>query len=88
MRIKCVVMCRRGRGRGREREREGEGEGEGEGGWEIQTGRGSADPTLLGALCKTVGWGGVGMRMDETHLSVFHSVSNKVCRHPGSCRRF
>ncbi len=38
----------------------------------------SADPRLLGALRKTVsGWGG-GMRMDEMHLSVFHSVSNRA----------
>ncbi len=41
---------------------------------------GSADPRFLGALCK----GGVeqGMsgyeRMNETHLSVFHSVSNRA----------
>ncbi len=32
----------------------------------------SADPRLLGALRKTVS-GGWWMRMDETHLSVFHS---------------
>ncbi len=44
----------------------------------------SADPRLLGALCKTVsgggggGGGGGGVRMDETHLSVFHSVSNRA----------
>ncbi len=44
----------------------------------------SADPRLQGALRKTVlpaggggvGWGGGGERMDETHLSVFHSVLN------------
>ncbi len=42
----------------------------------------SADPRLLGALRKTVlpaeGGGGVCVdeRMDETHLSAFHSISN------------
>ncbi len=39
----------------------------------------SADPRLLGALRKTVsGGGGDGVGMDETHLSVFHSVSNRA----------
>ncbi len=38
----------------------------------------SADPRLLGALRKTVSGGGVWLRMDETHLSVFHSVSNRA----------
>ncbi len=33
---------------------------------------------LWGALRKIVSWGGGGMRMDETHLSVFHSVSNRA----------
>ncbi len=37
----------------------------------------SADPRLLGALRKKKG-GGVVERMDETHLSVFHSVSNRA----------
>ncbi len=36
----------------------------------------SADPRLLGALRKKKG--GVVERMDETHLSVFHSVSNRA----------
>ncbi len=38
----------------------------------------SADPRLLGALRKTVAGGGGAVwdeRMDEMHLSVFHSVS-------------
>ncbi len=39
----------------------------------------SADPRLLGALRKTVSGGEGLMRMDETHLSVFHSVSNRAC---------
>ncbi len=48
----------------------------------------SADPRLLGALRKTVspvlpaGGGGGGSggveRMDETHLSVLHSLSNRA----------
>ncbi len=38
----------------------------------------SADPRLLGALRKTVSLVGLG-GMDEMHLSVFHSVSNRVC---------
>ncbi len=41
----------------------------------------SADPRHLGALRRTVslvseGGGGRDERMDETHLSIFHSVSN------------
>ncbi len=42
-----------------------------------------ADPRLLGALRKNyVGGGGGGVRvvMTETHLSVFHSVSNRARR--------
>ncbi len=40
----------------------------------------SADPRLLGALCKTVSPAGGGRVVsDETHLSVFHSVPN--CAH-------
>ncbi len=41
----------------------------------------SADPRLLGALCKTVspaGGRGGCWGMDETHLSVLHSVSNRA----------
>ncbi len=39
--------------------------------------RSEADPRLLGALCKTVSTGGVvRVVMNETHLSVFHSISN------------
>ncbi len=38
----------------------------------------SADPRLLGALRKTVSGGGGGVRMDETHLSMFHSISNRA----------
>ncbi len=40
----------------------------------------SADPRLLGALCRTGGGGeggGWDERMDAMHLSVFHSVSNR-----------
>ncbi len=48
-------------------------------GWILKC-TGSADPRLLGALSKTVspagGAGGWDERMDETHLSVFHSVLN------------
>ncbi len=46
---------------------------------DLYIGGASADPRLLGALRKDVSWGvgGVG-RMDETHLPVFHSVSNRA----------
>ncbi len=39
----------------------------------------SADPWHLGAL-RSTGWGGGGWneRMDETHLFIFHSVSNRA----------
>ncbi len=39
---------------------------------------GSADPRPLGTLRKTVSGGGGGGGMDETHLSMFHSVSNRA----------
>ncbi len=42
----------------------------------MNLGEGSGDPRLLGALRKTMSPArGVGGVMDETHLSVFHSVS-------------
>ncbi len=39
-----------------------------------------ADPRLLEALRKTENCGGLDERMDEMHLSVFHSVSNRTHR--------
>ncbi len=42
----------------------------------------SADPILLGVLCKTVSLaeegGRGGVIIDETHLSAFHSISNRA----------